>query len=68
MSSVAPVSAVQAASSMEIGSVQSVAAIQVLRLSLDQQAQGAMQLLDALPEVPKLADSGAVGTQLHVVA
>jgi|GEM_PF-4787386 len=68
MSSLAPVPAVHAASSMEVGTVQSAVAIKMLKTSLDQQAQGAMQLLAALPEVPKLAEAGAVGTRLHAIA
>ena len=67
MSSLGPVPAVSAASSMEVGTVQSAVAIKMLKTSLDQQAQGALQLLAALPVQPKLADSGSVGTRLHEV-
>lgn len=68
MSSIAPVSAVQAASSLEAGTVQSAVAIKVLRSSLDQQAATAAQLIDAIPQPPTLATSGSVGTRLNTVA
>lgn len=67
MSSLAPVAAVNAASSLETGTVQAAAAIKVLKMSLDQQAQGAMQLLAGLPELPRLAEAGSVGTRLHAI-
>lgn len=68
MSSIAPVSAVQAASSLEAGTVQSAVAIKVLKTSLDQQAASAAQLIDAIPQPPALATSGSVGTRLNTVA
>lgn len=64
--STAPIAAVQAASSFEVGTVQSVAAMKVMRMALQQQEQSAAQLLQAVP-TPQLATSGSVGTQLHVV-
>lgn len=68
MSTIAPVAAVQAANSLETGTVQSAAAIKMLKTSLDQQASTAMQLIAAIPQPPQLASSGSVGTQLHAVA
>jgi hypothetical protein len=68
MSALTPVAAVQAASSLEAGTVQSAVAIKVLKTSLDQQASTAAQLIAAIPQPPKLASSGSVGTKLHAVA
>jgi hypothetical protein len=68
MSTLGPVAAVNAASSLETGTVQSVAAIKMLKTSLDQQANTAAQLIAAIPQPPQLASSGSVGTQLHAVA
>ncbi|OYU25479.1 YjfB family protein [Paucibacter sp. B51] len=50
------------------GSVQSSAQMLVLKKAIDQQAQGALQLLDALPAQPALASSGSLGTRLNVYA
>ncbi len=68
MSALTPIAAVQAASSLETGTVQSAVAIKMLKTSLDQQASTAMQLIAAIPQPPQLASSGSVGTQLHAVA
>lgn len=68
MSAIAPVAAVQAASSLETGTLQSAVAIKVLKTSLDQQASTAAQLIAAIPQPPQLASSGSVGTQLHAIA
>ena len=69
MSSIASVSAstVNSASSSVSGTVQGAAALMVLRKSLDMQAAGAVQLIQALPS-PPLATSGTLGTQLNEVA
>lgn len=40
----------------------------VLRKALDVQAQGAMALLNALPQQPALATEGALGRHLNVYA
>ena len=64
MSAIAPVTAVSAASSFEVGTVQSAVAMTMLKASLVQQEQSAMQLIEALPQ---RADSGSVGTRLHEV-
>ena len=64
-----PIPAVNAASSLETGTVQSVAAIKVMKMAMQSQESNAMQLLAALPQAaPQLATSGTVGTQLHAVA
>lgn len=70
MSSIASVSAstVNSASSAASGTVQGAAALMVLRKSLDMQAAGAVQLIQALPSPPPLATSGTLGTQLNEVA
>ncbi|MBB5205489.1 hypothetical protein HNQ51_002808 [Inhella inkyongensis] len=64
-----PIPAVNAASSMEAGTVQSVAAIKVMKMAMQNQESQVSQLLSALPQAaPQLATSGSVGTQLHAVA
>ncbi len=70
MSSIASVSAstVNNASSAPSGTVQGAAALMVLKKSMDLQAAGAMQLIQALPQAPALASSGQLGTQLNVYA
>jgi hypothetical protein len=60
--------AVNAASSLDAGTVQSVAAMKVLKMAMNQQAASAAQLIDAIPKPPQLASSGSVGTMLHAVA
>ncbi len=60
--------AVNAASSLDAGTVQSVAAMKVLKMAMNQQAVSAAQLIDAIPKPPQLATSGSVGTMLHAVA
>jgi hypothetical protein len=60
--------AVNAASSLDAGTVQSVAAMKVLKMAINQQAQSAAQLIDAIPQPPQLASGGSVGTLLHAVA
>ena len=59
--------AVNAASSLDAGTVQSVAAMKVLKMAIDQQASSAAQLIDAIPQPPQLATSGSVGSLLHAV-
>jgi|GWRWMinimDraft_11_1066019.scaffolds.fasta_scaffold69387_2 hypothetical protein len=70
MSSITSVSAstVGNASSATPGTVQGAAALMVLRKTMDMQAAGAMQLIQALPQAPSLAASGQLGTQLNVYA
>jgi hypothetical protein len=40
----------------------------VLKKALDNQNSSAQTLLQSIPQVPQLATSGSVGTQLHAVA
>lgn len=55
------------ASSAGTGTVQSTAAISVLKKAMDAQASTANQLIQSLPQ-PALATSGAVGTQVNTYA
>ena len=69
MPSVQSVSAalVNQASSAPVGSVQAAASISVLKQAMQQQANSAMQLLQALPQAT-LASSGSLGTQVNTYA
>lgn len=55
---------VQAATS----AAQSPASVLVLKKALDQQATNAAQLLQALPQMPQLATSGAIGRNVNTTA
>lgn len=55
------------ASSADAGTVQGVAAIAMLRKSMDVQQAAAAQLIAALPQ-PALATSGSLGTQVNTYA
>lgn len=62
-------SAVSAASTAALGSVQGAAATLVLRKALDAQQSSAAQLLEALPPpAPSPAISGSLGTQVDTWA
>jgi hypothetical protein len=65
----APVSSstVNQASNADLGSVQGVASIAVLKKSLDAQASVAATLIASLPQ-PALANSGNLGTQVNTFA
>ena len=58
---------VAAAGAADLGTVQGVAAMAVLKRAIDMQAASAAQLIQALPQ-PALATSGSVGTQLDTFA
>ena len=55
------------ASSAGTGTVQSVAAISVMKKAMDAQESTANQLIQSLPQ-PALASSGPVGTKLNTYA
>ena len=61
-------STVSNASTADLGTVQGVAAISMLRKSLDVQASSAAALIAALPQQPPLATSGSLGTQVNTFA
>jgi hypothetical protein len=58
---------VQTASAAAQGATSDAVNILVLKKALDMQAQGAMTLLQALPQ-PSLATQGAIGTQVNAFA
>jgi Putative motility protein len=62
-----PPTTVSAASSADLGTVQGVAAISMLRKSMDVQKAAAAQLIAALPQPPR-ATSGSLGTQIDTYA
>jgi len=51
-----------------MGSVQAEAQISVLKKAMHLQAQGVMELLNAVPPNPPLASSGSLGTRLNTYA
>lgn len=55
------------ASSAGTGTVQSVAAISVMKKAMDAQESTANQLIQSLPQ-PALASSGSVGTKVNTYA
>ncbi len=60
--------AVNSAASSDLGTVQGAASTLVLKKALEVQAQGAIALLNALPQQPALATQGSVGRNLNVFA
>ena len=58
------------ASNADASTVQGQASIQMLKKSMDLQAQAAAQLISALPQQqqPPLATSGSVGTKVNTFA
>ena len=56
------------ASNADASTVQGQASIQMLKKSMDLQAQAAAQLISALPKQPSLATSGSVGTKVNTFA
>lgn len=59
----------QAMQAQQQADLQDKVQLSMLKKSLDQQAQTARQLLDAVPAPqPALANSGALGRTIHVVA
>ena len=56
---------VSRASNADVGTVQGQASIQMLKKSMDLQAQAASQLIAALPQQPSLAASGSMGTKVN---
>jgi len=69
MSSINSVSpgTVSAAASAEVGTVQGAAAMQMLKKSVNMQADTAIRLLAALPK-PELASDGNLGTKVNTYA
>ncbi|MBW8848597.1 MAG: putative motility protein [Burkholderiales bacterium] len=59
--------AVHSASNGDLGTVQGVASMLVLKKALNMQAAGAVALLDALPQ-PALATQGSVGRNVNIFA
>lgn len=55
------------ASSANLGTVQGAAAVSVLKKAMDIQSASALQLIQALPQLP-LASSGQLGTRLNALA
>lgn len=69
ITAVSPNAAVMAVSSMQQAGQQQQIELVVARKAMDIQAQGAMMLIDALPQMPStLATSGTVGTRLNTWA
>jgi hypothetical protein len=66
MDALSPIAA-NAASNAPAGSVHEAAALSVLKKSMNLQAAGMAQLLEALPQ-PALASSGSLGTQINLYA
>jgi hypothetical protein len=60
--------AVQAATSAAAGATSDAVNVLVLKKALDTQALAAATLLQALPQPPALATSGAVGTRVNTFA
>jgi hypothetical protein len=60
-------STVSNASTADLGTVQGVAAVSVMKKALNLQASSVAQLIAALPQ-PALASSGSVGTQVNTYA
>ena len=60
--------AVQAATTAAAGSTSDAVNILVLKKALDTQALAAATLLQALPQPPALATTGAVGTRVNTFA
>ncbi|HEU6454448.1 MAG TPA: YjfB family protein [Roseateles sp.] len=60
--------AVNSAASSDLGTVQGAASTLVLKKALEVQAQGAIALLNALPQQPALATQGSLGRNLNVFA
>ena len=60
--------AVNSASTSDLGTVQGAASTMVLKKALDVQAQGAIALLNALPQQPSLATQGSVGRNVNTFA
>lgn len=60
--------AVNSAASSDLGTVQGAASTLVLKKALEVQAQGAITLLNALPQQPALATQGSLGRNLNVFA
>lgn len=59
---------VNSASSDEPGSVQAAASLLVLKQALQTQAEGAVALLNALPQQPALAMQGNIGRHVNTFA
>lgn len=55
------------ASSAKLGTVQGAAAVSVLKKAMDIQSASALQLIQALPQLP-LARTGSLGTRLNALA
>lgn len=60
--------AVNAAASQTQAGTADAVSLRVLRKALDVQAEGALALLDALPQPPALASEGPLGRHLNVYA
>lgn len=60
--------AVNSAAGSDLGTVQGAASTLVLKKALEVQAQGAMALLNALPQQPALATQGSLGRHVNVFA
>lgn len=60
--------AVNSASIVELGTVQSAASTLVLKKALETQEAGAIALLNALPQQPTLATQGNIGRNLNTFA
>lgn len=60
--------AVNSASNSDPDTVQGVASTLMLKKALDVQAQGAIALLNALPQQPALATEGSVGRNINTFA
>lgn len=60
--------ATTAATTAAQGSTASDVQMAVLKKALNSQAAGVQPLLDSLPQPPKLATEGSVGTRLNTVA
>lgn len=60
--------AVNSASNSDPDTVQGVASTLMLKKVLDVQAQGAIALLNALPQQPALATEGSVGRNINTFA